>query len=634
MQEIHGEGVHLKFSTLAGEQQRGPVKTMNNHLIAGIDLGTTQSLIGVVDAGFPLLLADEGGSRLTPSAVYYPADGSAPLVGAAALRRRAAEPQRTVVSIKRLMGRRRAGVDWVPEFPLGSDASGNVTVGLDGPRFVTPAAVSADILRRLKAIAERAMEQPVTRAVITVPAYFNDAQRQATRQAGELAGFTVERILNEPTAAALAFGLDKQAGRRRVAVYDLGGGTFDITILEMNDGVFDVLATHGDTALGGDDLDRALAAWLLARCLPGVQARELPAAVRSRLHEAAIDVKHALSSAAETTVALPFLHEGRSFMETVTRADFESLAAPLIERTRRPCQQALQDAGLTPADLQHVVLVGGSTRIPLVRALAREIFEREPDTSSHPDETVALGAVIQAGILSGALRGITLLDVTPLSLGIETFGGLMNVILPRNTTIPAKAGEMFTNAVALQPSMLIRVLQGEREMARDNWELGRFQIDFPPGPRGSARVGVQFAIDADGILSVLARDTATGTDRILAIQSTAVDVDDVRVEEMISQSVDHAFADMHERQWTEACLKAEELLAAVTSALPMAGESLSPEARSAITAAAAEVQAALAACALQRLKSANAALDEATESLAAILVERAMDDSLRRRGVL
>ena len=608
------------------------MNAMNQELIAGIDLGTTQSLIGVVDAGFPILLADAEGSRMTPSAVYYGPGQAVPVVGAAAVRRRAAEPGRTLLSIKRLMGRRTGEVDWVPEYPLGRDGEGNVTVELEDGRQVTPVEVSAEILRHLKAVAERAMEQPVNRAVITVPAYFNDAQRQATRRAGELAGFTVERILNEPTAAALAFGLDKLEGRRRVAVYDLGGGTFDITILELNDGVFDVLSTHGDTALGGDVLDRALAAWLTVGW--ELTAASLSPEVRSRIHEAAIEVKHQLSAAGEATVNLPFLLEGRSYTRTVTRTEFEALALPILQRTRRHCLQALHDAQLTPADLQHVVMVGGSTRIPLVRQLAAEIFAREPDTSSHPDETVAMGAVIQSGILSGALRGITLLDVTPLSLGIETFGGLMNVILPRNTTIPARAGEMFTNAVAQQPSMLIRVLQGEREMARDNWELGRFQIDFPPGPRGSARVGVQFAIDADGILSVLARDTATGTDRQLAIHSTAVDVEDARVEDMISRSVEHAFSDMQERQWTEARLKAEELLAAVTSALPMAGDALTPETAAGIASAEADVRAALISQNLARLKSANTSLDLATEGLAAILVERAMDDSLIRRGVL
>ncbi|RYD36722.1 MAG: molecular chaperone DnaK [Verrucomicrobiaceae bacterium] len=603
--------------------------------IAGIDLGTTQSLIGVVEAGFPILLADESGSRLTPSAVYFGPDGAEPVVGRNALRRRLAEPSRTVVSIKRLIGRRAgesAESDEMP-YPVRPGADGRLGVPMDGRQW-SPVEISAEILRHLKAVAERALERPVTRAVITVPAYFNDAQRQATRQAGVLAGFTVERILNEPTAAALAFGLDKLASQSKIAVYDLGGGTFDISILELNEGVFQVLATHGDTRLGGDDLDRALAGWLARQAFPETALGQLPLETQVRLHEAAIQAKHALSFAETTEVQLPFLKGTESFVQTVTRPEFEALARPIVDRTRALCRQALADAGLSPSDLSAAVLVGGSTRVPLVRRTAQEIFGREPDTSQHPDETVALGAVIQAGILSGAMRQVVLLDVTPLSLGMETFGGLMNVILPRNTTIPARAGEMFTNAVAGQSSMRIRVLQGEREMARDNWELGQFEVEFEPGPKASARVGVQFEIDADGILKVLARDTKTNTDRILEITHAAVDVEDARVEQMIAESVDHAFEDMTERQRTEATLKAQELLAALDAALPQAGDALDEATRREIDAAAAEVRAALAGPELARLKSANQRLDLATESLAAILVERAMEAALSRRGVL
>jgi molecular chaperone DnaK len=600
--------------------------------IVGIDLGTTNSLIGIVEAGFPILLADAEGSRLTPSAVYFPPDGGEPEVGAAARRRSLTNPERTVVSVKRLIGRRPGELDHTPDYATVRDTRGGLAVRIDD-RTLSPVEISAMILRHLKTVAERALERPVNRAVITVPAYFNDAQRTATRQAGELAGFTVERIVNEPTAAALAFGLDKLGERSRVAVYDLGGGTFDISILEMNEGVFHVLATHGDTALGGDDIDRALAAWLEGQAFPDKKTGLL-LEVRARLHGAAVELKHVLSSQESAEVRLPFLHGAESFQRVVTRAEFEAIAAPVINRTRAHCLHTLNDAGLKPEDLDAVVLVGGSTRIPLVRQLAEEIFGRLPDTSQHPDETVALGAVIQAGILSGALQKMVLLDVTPLSLGIETFGGLMNVILPRNTTIPARAGELFTNAVANQQSMLIRVLQGEREMARDNWELGQFQIDFQPGPKGHARVGVQFEIDADGILHILARDTKTNTDRILEIRHSAVDVDDVRVEEMISSSVEHAFDDMHERQWTAAKLKAEELLDAVAAALPAAGDAIDSDTRFAIEFADGEVRGALAAEDLTRLKAANHQLDTATEVLAAIIVERAMEQSLQRRGLV
>jgi len=583
--------------------------------ILGIDLGTTHSLVGVVDSGFPILLADEHGQRLTPSAVNYAADGSL-IVGAAALRKRALEPKRTVTSVKRLIGRRGGEGDWQPPYSLRE-------LG------VSPIEVSAEILKRLKAIAERTLEQSVSRAVITVPAYFNDAQRNATKQAGELAGLTVERIVSEPTAAALAYGLDKLGERQKIAVYDLGGGTFDISVLEMREGVFQVLSTAGDTQLGGDDIDRAIVDWL-------AEGASGNSALESQATPAAEAAKKRLSNEESTRLELPFFDGTNSLSVELTRAEFEKLIRPLVERTRAHCLRALSDAGVKAEELDAVILVGGSTRIPLVRRYVAEIFGREPDISQNPDEAVALGAVIQAGILSGSLKNVLLLDVTPLSLGIETFGGLMNTIIPRNTTIPCKAGEMFTNAVANQQDMLIRVLQGERELAKDNWELGRVIVPFPPGPKGSARVGVQFAIDANGILQVLARDTATNTDTVLEIQNTAVDVDDERVEQMIAESVEHAFEDMNERVWTEAKLKAEELLPAVDAALTQFGDAVSEEERRVIEVAAASVRTLLNGSEhdAKALKAANTALDDATQELAVRLVERAMEESLVRRGLV
>lgn len=588
--------------------------------ILGIDLGTTNSLVGVVDSGFPILLADENGQRLTPSAVNYSTE-SEPTVGAAALRKRAVDPKNTVTSVKRLIGRRGGEGGWQPPYDLRQLGK-------------TPVEVSADILKRLKAIAERALEQSVSRAVITVPAYFNDAQRNATKQAGELAGLTVERIVSEPTAAALAYGLDKLDERKKIAVYDLGGGTFDISILEMREGVFQVLSTAGDTQLGGDDMDRALVELVIQSA--GLSSSVLDAAKTATLSVAAEDAKKRLSTEDSTRIELPFFDGVNSLSVEITRADFEKRIRPLVDRTRAHCLRALADAQVKPADLDEVILVGGSTRVPLVREVVAEIFGREPNTSQNPDEAVALGAVIQAGILSGSLKNVLLLDVTPLSLGIETFGGLMNIIIPRNSTIPCKAGEMFTNAVANQKDMLIRVLQGERELAKDNWELGRVDIPFPPGAKGSARVGVQFAIDANGILQVLARDTATNTDTILEIQNTAVNVDDERVEQMIAESVEYAFEDMNERIWTEAKLKAEELLPAVDAALAQFGEAVTPAECAIIQEAADKVRAALADPEhdARALKAANQTLDDATQELAVRLVEQAMEESLARRGLV
>jgi molecular chaperone DnaK len=593
---------------------------MAHDYILGIDLGTTNSLVGVVDSGFPILLADVHGQRSTPSVVHY---GEASItVGAPALRQQAVDSAHTVTSVKRLIGRRAGEGEWVPPYDLRALA-------------VSPIEVSAEILKHLRAIAEKAMDATITRAVITVPAFFNDAQRAATKRAGELAGLTVDRILAEPTAAALAYGLDKLEEQKKIAVFDLGGGTFDVSILEMRDGVFQVLATAGDTQLGGDDIDRliALHVWESGAASAGIWFDQLPCDVRVRLISAAEETKKKLSTERIARIDLPFLWQGQSLSVELTREALDKIAAPWAERTRAHCWRALTDAKLKPADLDAVILVGGSTRMPLVRRIAQDIFNREPETSQNPDEAIAKGAVIQAGMLSGALRNVVLLDVTPLSLGIETFGGLMNIIIPRNSTIPCKAGEMFTNGVTHQSSMLIRVLQGERELAKDNWELGRVEVPFPAGPKGSARVGVQFKIDANGILEVLTRDTASGQDTILQIQKTAVDVDDAKVEAMIADSVEYAFDDMNERIWTEAKLKAEELLPAVDEALAQLGDEVPADDREHILAAAEHVRALLIAERhdASALKKANALLDDATQSLAVLLMDKAMEEALVRK---
>jgi molecular chaperone DnaK len=591
---------------------------LTGELILGIDLGTTNSAVGAVESGFPILLADADGRRITPSAVWFGADGAVE-VGRKALRRRTVEPGRVVTSVKRLMGRRH-GEEREFCVPMARAADGGVTV-----LGRSPEEVSAEILKELKRIAETRLERPASKAVITVPAYFNDAQRAATKRAGEMAGLEVVRILSEPTAAALAYGLDKLGDRSRVAVFDLGGGTFDLSVLEMQDGVFQVLATRGDTRLGGDDLDLLLA----RHCAADFDT--LDAGAKVRLIEEAERVKCALSERERETFRAPFYDGSRSLEMEVSRGDLESLAKPVIARSLTCCRQALSDAGVTAAELDAVVLVGGSTRIPAVRAAVAELFGREPDLSQHPDEAVALGATIQAGVLGGTLRKMVLLDVTPLSLGVETFGGLMNVIIPRNTTIPCKAGEMFTNAASGQASMRVRVLQGEREMARDNWELGNFEVPFEPMPKGQARVGVQFRIDENGILEVLARDVGTGRDTVVEIRNAAVDVDDAAVEKMVGESVEYAFDDMAERIFTEAKLKAEELLPAVGQALADAGDLVSPGEREEIEHAAAAVREALAAGLPNPLKSAVQRLDKATEAFAAALVERAMEEALMRR---
>jgi len=533
--------------------------------IVGIDLGTTNSLVAYMDLTGPKIVEDAEGRRIVPSVVSLAENGRL-LAGEAARELLLTKPERTVYSVKRLMGR---GMNDVREeltlFPFRIAGEGESVIQLKlGDRTFTPPEISAAVLKQLKDNAEAALGSPVTEAVITVPAYFNDAQRQATKDAGRLAGLEVLRLVNEPTAASLAYGLDKRKNGI-IAVYDFGGGTFDISILRLHEGIFEVLATNGDTHLGGDDIDNLL----LRIALEDVQAEwkeDLAADPEGvqRLRRAVIRAKEELSFVPDATIELTY--HGKTYGRAINRELLERLITPIVERTLEPCRACLADAKLTPGQIDEVVMVGGSTRIPLVRAAVERLFKAKPHTELNPDEVVALGAAVQAGILSGDVEDQLLLDVTPLSLGIETMGGVVSKLIHRNSTIPASATESFTTAVEGQRNVLIHVLQGERELVKDCRSLARFDLkDIQPMPAGFARIEVRFLIDANGILNVTARDARTGKEHSVEVKPS-YGLTEAQVEGMIRESLDNAEADMRERQVREARVEADNILAATAKA--------------------------------------------------------------------
>jgi molecular chaperone DnaK len=580
--------------------------------IIGIDLGTTNSVVAVMEGGEPVVITNPEGSRLTPSVVGFTKGGER-LVGQVAKRQAVTNPENTVFSIKRFMGRRYDEVSeemkMVP-YRVVRGGNGDVRVNT-GSKDMTPPEISAMILQKLKQAAEEYLGQSITKAVITVPAYFNDAQRQATKDAGQIAGLEVMRIVNEPTAAALAYGLDKKKDET-IAVYDFGGGTFDISILEVGEGVVEVKATNGDTHLGGDNLDQRIIDWLITefKKAEGIDLGKDRMALQ-RLKEAAEKAKMELSTVVESEINLPFITAdatGPKHMQIkLTRAKFEQLVDDLLQRTVGPTRQALNDAGVDPSKIDEVVLVGGSTRIPKVQAIVKELFGKEPHKGVNPDEVVAIGAAVQAGVLSGEVKDLLLLDVTPLSLGIETMGGVMTTLIPRNTTIPTRKSETFSTASDNQTSVEVHVLQGERSMARDNRTLGKFHlIGLPPAPRGVPQIEVTFDIDANGIVNVQAKDLGTGKEQKITITaSSGLSKDEVS--RMMKDAESHSDEDKKRREEIETRNRADQAVYGAERFIKDSGEKLSADDK-------------------QGIEAATEALKKAIESNDADAIGKAMED--------
>ncbi len=577
----------------------------------GIDLGTTNSVVAVLEAGEPVVIPNSEGARTTPSVVAFSKAGEV-LVGEVAKRQAITNPDRTFRSIKRHMGE-----NWKSE-------------DIDGKRY-TPQEISARTLMKLKRDAEAYLGEPVTQAVITVPAYFDDAQRTATKEAGQIAGLEVLRIINEPTAAALAYGLDKGSEDETILVFDLGGGTFDVSILEIGDGVFEVKSTHGDTHLGGDDWDQRIIDWLVQqfKAAHGVDLA-VDRMATQRLKEAAEKAKIELSQNQQTQINLPFITATAAgplhLDESLTRAKFQEMTADLIERCRKPFEQAITDAGLSKGELSHVILVGGSTRMPAVQEMVQNFTGKEPNRSVNPDEVVAVGAAIQAGVLRGDIKDILLLDVTPLSLGIETKGGVMTKLIERNTTIPTRRTEVFTTADDMQPSVEIHVLQGEREMANYNKTLGKFQlVDLPPAPRGVPQIEVTFDIDANGIVHVSAKDRATSKEQSMTISGqSSLSKDDINA--MVKDAEAHAEEDRQRRDEAEVRNNADSLVYQTEKVLREQGEKVTAEERTAVDGPLVELRTALQGSDTQAIKAATEKLATASQAFGQKLYETAARD--------